>query len=327
MLISDEIYEKIIEGHIEKAETIRVITGYSSAKFIERVANILGGRNLEVYIGMATRGIPKEDHVGYLALMSTYPNIKIFYQVKEPCTHIKLIEFIASHSEGSYVFIGSANFSEAGYLAQRELMIKSVENVNELFLEQASLSILANDIGVLTNVPIVGREVDSIVESNSEELPLDIVLDKEDSIADDGDRPKVIITRHVGYNPRNKIDRYYNEFEVPLYLLSDLDSTHISGEIIFPPRFNQLYKFPEEEPFRLYFGDINNPNVVEARLAGQFGKKLCIPERALLELLGYLDRRLANLDKVTVGNLRNIDKRHLKIERFNEIEYYIFKLI
>ena len=44
MLISDEIYENIIEGHIEKAETIRVITGYSSAKFIERVAVILGGR-------------------------------------------------------------------------------------------------------------------------------------------------------------------------------------------------------------------------------------------------------------------------------------------
>src|SRR5699024_4618550 len=115
------LYNKILVNNFKRYKSIRVISGYASPTMVRRVIKSFPDVHILLYIGMTQEGISEQNHQDYLQITASYPNIQIYYQYKGSLNHIKLIEFY--NDTDCKVYVGSANFTENGYLNQKELKI------------------------------------------------------------------------------------------------------------------------------------------------------------------------------------------------------------
>lgn len=323
MIISNNLYEHIIRRNLLGLKAARIITGYSSGRFLRQVALDMGETNLTVFIGMSTRGMSRQDHLQYIDLMSNYSNIKIYYQVLEPCTHIKLVEL--DTTKGKHIYVGSANFSESGFGCQNELMAEVSDDVEDLFDRQVLVSKLVTDEFIEKFIPFYdeteNRFLDSArIEENQAILPK---VDEEE-IGKVPPIKSINILRGMGNFYRRRLDMsQYIKFTVPIYLDSDKEDMVISGPLTFPTQFNQQNKFPIDREFKLYFGDPENPDQVNTNLCGRFSNELNLRGEELAEVIWAVEPSLFGKNKITVKELRNLGKKYLVIERINQNEYYV----
>ena len=129
-LFVHNLYQTIVQANARRFSNVRVITGYSSASFLLRVLKDCPNLKMDIYLGMALQGISAKDHELYKQLTES-GKIRLWYVCEEPMVHQKVVDFYNDHNHQSY--IGSANFSERGFLSQTEVMTVVNNSVDAIF--------------------------------------------------------------------------------------------------------------------------------------------------------------------------------------------------
>ena len=287
MLLVKDIFEKIF-NEVDSSSEIKVITGYSSNKFVNYFMNCFKEAKLELYIGMSQQGILENDHLAYNNLMSRNPNVKIYYQIKDVPTHIKLIEIFESSVSRTYV--GSANFSFDGLFKHNELMVLTNEKTDDLFNVQKSRSVLANSEDAIQVVVASSQEN---IDSKSEDIDLD-----DNNLTR---RKKTFIHRRLNLR---RDSNFYKVFRLPLKEISSEGEGENEQMIItLPVAFETDKYFPIKKSFILYLED----HILEGITAGKFSSEIHIKNGA----------------KLFKEKMVNENKSEIELERKNENEYVI----
>ena len=128
MIFGKKLYDEIILKYGLKSEKLLVLSGYSSASFLQKVMDDLPKVKVSLIIGMAMQGIRDIDHSKYKEFSADNNTLaNVFYRTQGPLDHQKIVCFI-KNGEIFKAFAGSANFSENGYFDQVESMA-SVDDI------------------------------------------------------------------------------------------------------------------------------------------------------------------------------------------------------
>ena len=232
--ISNSLYEKIIAKEASLSEKLRVISGYGSAPFLKKVVTEYPSLQIELFLGMTQQGISEKSHQMFNDLTERYSNISVYYQVSGKYTHMKILEFTSLNHKNTY--IGSANFTENGFVEQREIMTSIEDDLATLFIQQHANSMLCCDEAIANKIvlysdednleqKINGYEQD-IKRNNSEknENPvhedLGPYVDSSESNGDSKDKYNSIkeFYRKLPMLRTRANNQYYKEFDLPIVL-------------------------------------------------------------------------------------------------------------
>ncbi|MCE7785400.1 phospholipase D family protein [Staphylococcus xylosus] len=167
----ENLYSEIIEKSFDQYEILDVISGYASPSFLLRIINEFSNKKINLYIGMTHQGLSYKDFFAFLNLCSKYSKVNVFYQIKGTPTHMKVLEF--SNTSGRKTFLGSANFSEAGFMNHREVMVQVQYGIQEKVKEQNVLSLHCSDVNVLNYITLLHEELnheDGKLEGTRDEI-------------------------------------------------------------------------------------------------------------------------------------------------------------
>ncbi|WP_145232712.1 phospholipase D family protein [Staphylococcus arlettae] len=156
-LYYENLYENIIKESFEKYDVLNVISGYASASFVNLVLNDFPNKEINLYIGMAQQGISKEDHYKFCEICKQYPNVNIYYQTEDVPTHIKALEFTNNNNEYKKLYIGSANFSETGFMKHREVMTAVNDSLEVKLREQYKISTSCTNPTILKHINLIDQ--------------------------------------------------------------------------------------------------------------------------------------------------------------------------
>lgn len=107
----------------EQYGDLKILSGYASAAYLQKIVDTYPRIRLELIIGMAKKdGIPKGDHALFKEIATTYSNVHIYYQTSSVPTHRKVYVW-TSHGIVQAGFVGSANFSFAGFEQHNEQLV------------------------------------------------------------------------------------------------------------------------------------------------------------------------------------------------------------
>lgn len=164
------LYENVIEKYSKASKELNIISGYGSARFLEKVLKDFPEQSIILYLGMTPQGISQKNHEGYIRIMKEYrERVKVYYQIVKPATHIKLYSWHYANGR-KRSFAGSANFTENGFIQYHEMLSEVSESVCQLFVEQEKLSLLCSDDRITDFIEIYPEESLSCDE-NSGEIP------------------------------------------------------------------------------------------------------------------------------------------------------------
>lgn len=164
MIIQDNIYSNLLENNAKKYNQLDIITGYSSPIFIQKVMTDFPNLSINIWIGMIQDGIKFEDHQMYQKL-AHQKNVNIYYQIDDKKTHQKVYRF--SNETSQISFVGSANFSEAGFVSkQREILISTVEDLTEIFDEMKKKSKICTDENINNVIPLKVETEEELKDPN-----------------------------------------------------------------------------------------------------------------------------------------------------------------
>lgn len=174
-LFVHNLYQTIIQANAKHFSNVRVITGYSSASFLLRVLKDCPNLKIDIYLGMALQGISAKDHKLYKQLTES-GKIRLWYVCEEPMVHQKVVDFYNDHTHQSY--IGSANFSERGFLSQTEVMTVVNNNVDAIFSAIKKRAYLCTSSNIeeylrFSNTNEIGFESEQREEATSSEVAED----------------------------------------------------------------------------------------------------------------------------------------------------------
>ncbi|HFU3697768.1 TPA: phospholipase D family protein [Streptococcus suis] len=287
MLIVKKLFETIFD-EVDSNTKIRVITGYTSSNFLGYFINSFKGISLELYIGMSQQGISEQDHQKYVNLMLNNPHVKIYYQIRDNLTHIKLIELTKESS--SRIYVGSANFSYDGLFKHNELMTLVNENINDLFINQKLRSTLVNS-----------EEAKQLVLANE---PDSMNIQIEDAKLDSKDL--VIWERQVlnaSYRLRRDY-RYFKKFTLPPRFQKSNDKEN-NEYIILKLRsgFRTSVYFPIGKDFICHF----EKESIKCYIGARFNTEIHIKD----------------IDNVLFQIIAENKDAELEFTRINESEYFI----
>ncbi|MER2155799.1 MAG: phospholipase D family protein [Solibacillus sp.] len=320
MIISSQLYSKVIEKNALYNKRLKVLSGYASAGFLERVVTQFPYLEVELYIGMAKQGITFKDHLKFTDLCRNNPLIKVYYQIYEPNNHMKIYQF--ENSTETLKFIGSANFSENGFIKQREILVGVLDNFQYIFDEQLEVSLSCIDENILDYIPLTLEE--EIEKSESEKGDI---------------RHNSITTYKIGNNPpsdfiknksflKTKIDpTMYEKFDVlivqpaennPRWASSTINARFINRESYIRQNntWNFQNVFPSDKEFKIYF----ESKCITCYLNGAFGAYLYFKDFDLYEYL-YTKLSLEEERAISFEDLAINSIERLYFIRINETTY------
>ncbi|AMB97390.1 phospholipase D family protein [Aerococcus urinaeequi] len=346
-MITSNLYQRIIRKEGQKAAKLRIISGYVSSGFLYRVSQDFPNLEIEVFIGMAKEGISYQNHNNFKVL-SEDKLISVYYQVKGIPTHIKLYEFSSNNEINTYV--GSANFSENGFIKQRELLTKINTNKNDKLFEQiAQLSLKCTDFNVLSNIPLFEddreKELTSQLTRNADVLSLSrnekgdgsevpsqskkstgksYSESKRDNKSNqlDEDTMTFFHQKHLAILRGQKDLDYYDTFYVNIMGISVSKWQNTGINAIFQGKQSVLlenqglpfYKvFPEDNIFEIY---ADNSKVYQARLTGINKNELSLIDE---EFYDYVREHMDITDHRPITRA-DIEKNNLSTVKFERID-------
>nr|WP_263314754.1 restriction endonuclease PLD domain-containing protein [Mammaliicoccus sp. Marseille-Q6498] len=274
---NSNLFENVIIKNVE-FENLKIITGYASATFLKKVIEELPQLNIEIYIGMSQQGISTENHSEFCDIMSNCKNINIYYQYIGINNHMKLFEF--KNNSGSKVFIGSANFTENGFIKNQEILGEVNLDPTSMFLRQKELSIMCTH-------PDVDTLIDFYIEEN-EEQEVDQIIKGKNIIEGENENNIYKKSKKSSYIPtfkklrNNPNTHYFNKFDIEVVLDEKANPTwsekginawvnnkspHIQStlRVVF-----EKY-FPTDEIFEVYTDDGFK---FKCRISGKFNSEL-----------------------------------------------------
>lgn len=162
----EDLYKKVIQEPAEYFNYLKVVSGYASAGFLKKVIADFPDHKVTLIVGMAPLGISVKNHEEFKKICTSFPKIKVFYQTETPPTHMKIYQWYFGESPG-VSFIGSANFSEAGFLGQNEILSPMIDIFSTLIEDILSRSVFCLDEEVLSRIPLF-EDIESIKSSSEE---------------------------------------------------------------------------------------------------------------------------------------------------------------
>ncbi|OLF33327.1 phospholipase D family protein [Staphylococcus borealis] len=209
-IYNKDLYSNVLKENCAKFKTLNIISGYASASFLNRIIDNYPKLNINVYIGMSQEGIITENHKKYIQIMNSYDHVKVYYQVSGEPTHIKLYNF--STEENHKNFMGSANFTENGFIYNNELLCETNENTSRLFKKQNKNSMLCNSLNI--------REYIKFVDNK---------LQNEDSY---NEIDKI----------RSKIEYFNKQNDINSDINNDMTDKYIKLPIVIPKKASAMWK-------------------------------------------------------------------------------------
>src|SRR5699024_3035815 len=312
------LYNKILVNNFKRYKSIRVISGYASPTMVRRVIKSFPDVHILLYIGMTQEGISEQNHQDYLQITASYPNIQIYYQYKGSLNHIKLIEFY--NDTDCKVYVGSANFTENGYLNQKELMTYVNFDTKQLFEEQYRDSIHCTDKDEEKYIPLYKDQAE---ESNfrEQQLQLDNTIDN-------------VFKAAVSYRKDSLINKvnnnYLSFFELDVMLKREYDvhwfksgiNAWVEGQttcIKGSPKQRLRRCFPTGDAITIY---LEEGWKVNARVEGNTNDELVFEN---IDIYLYLSM-LLNLQSHRPINYEELEEKRISklyFTRLNENEYYM----
>lgn len=345
-MIINNLYNGVLIKEGRQANKLRIISGYASSGFLYRVSQDFPNLEIELFIGMTQEGISYQNHHNFKVLCQE-ENISVYYQVKDVPTHIKLYEFSVDDEIQTYV--GSANFSENGFMKQRELLSKiSTDENDKLFEEIAQASLECTD-------PDIPNRIMMYEDCKEKELEPQFVGNKEKltsvgNLRTDNHKPKSLTNGSKGLiypepqennNANQVVDdtkpffnrnffnalrrrrdyHYYKKFSVNIMgiSISTWQNTGINANfqnkksVLLENQGLPFYKvFPENERFEIY---ADNGKLYQAELTGVNNNELNLIGK---EFYDYI-REHMNISEYRPINQEDIKRTGLATVKFERI--------
>lgn len=222
----NNLYNVIIDTNAKIFNELKIISGYGSATFLEKVLEDYPHLNIELFLGMTTEGISKRNHVGFQRLQLIYSDrLTVYYQVETPLTHIKLYcWYYDSINVKNYA--GSANFTNNGFSNYNEILVEFDDSIETLLETQKEKSLLCLDEKIEEYIPIFEdeeHEIEEIVEeSTGSEYT---IIENNDELRKNKKSSGHYLWKQkfIRYNQRASKD--YENFSIPIVLETDSSSS------------------------------------------------------------------------------------------------------
>lgn len=167
---TNRLFEKIIVNPAKQNEKLIVVSGFGSSNFLARVIKMFPEHSITLMLGMAPCGITEKDHIEFKKICQLRDNVQVLYNVETPVNHMKIYQWYCNQ-EPTQAFLGSSNFSEAGFFNHKEIMASIESNFHELIQNMKHNFISCLDDEVENKINIVSGEIDNIyIELKEEEL-------------------------------------------------------------------------------------------------------------------------------------------------------------
>ncbi|MFL0504198.1 phospholipase D family protein [Ureibacillus sp. 179-F W5.1 NHS] len=324
---TENLYNNIFNKIANEYTNLRVISGYGSATFLKRVIEDFPHLSVELFLGMASEGVSINNHVAYQKFTKSEDKVNVYYQISKPLNHMKILEF--SNSTAKTLLAGSANFTENGFLIQRELMSTITDNLDSLFEEQRANSLICID-------PTVEQYISFYKEDTNKGYITEVTkLDK-------GKQDVVIGMNNLQVTPEqvhhfkqkmlelsSRVDfSLYTTFEISVVLKSEhnpmwsckgINAWTIGKEPVLEqtPRLSFDKVFPKNKEFTIFTDD---NQTFRAKLTGNFNGQLTILN---CNLYDYICNRISLTQKrpISYDDLVAKNCTTMYFKRINEIEY------
>lgn len=326
MIITTDLYHRILEKNLTDYKKIRIVSGYGSASFLRKILSNYSNIELDIYIGMAQQGISKLNHKGYLEIMSEYKKVNVFYQVNGDLNHMKLIEFYNSATKKAY--IGSANFTENGYVRQKECMSLLNANLDEIFKQQQKNSLVCTSEGIDKYISFFDDQL-----NDSEQVEGFMIPEKKKFV-----NKNTTSNSFEVFQMKSKKElmiqsdmEFFNYFKIPIVLPKERDphwqskginswTKNVEPRLKETPKLTFESLYPKDELFEI---ELENGYVFEACLTGKFNRELKILNGNIFEII----RQRLNLLKETPISYEMLKERgvtEVSFVRLNEKKYYMY---
>ena len=305
------LYQNIILNNAKNAVKLCIVSGYGSAAFLGRVMAEFPKLNIDLYLGMTPQGISKRNHSGFKALMATYDNLNVFYQINEPVTHIKLLSFMYSDAR-IISFNGSANFTENGFFNWHESMSEAEIDSAAIFECQKMESKLCIDKSIELDINIYEDETLKL----EDEIAEDDIQIEAGTIAEQSENKKAQSKFVVGSK------KLHYGFEVPVLFENDKSKQaginqkkpYLTASNNAP--FTATFKPGEKIIFKTDEGNIFTAYVDERKSRRMYFEQ---------DIKSYITKKL-NISKdnlIEYSDLLRYGKQHLLLEDNGDKTYTI----
>lgn len=319
----ESLYSEIIENYLNKYDTLNVISGYASANFLNNVLIEYPTKEFNIYIGMTHQGISYKDHETFLKLCMKYPKVNIFYQIKGKPTHIKALEF--SDSSEKITFVGSANFSEAGFLKHREVMALIEYDLQQKINEQKEVSLHCSNPKILEYI--------SLIDEESMNIDLEIIEENEHKsnniIKHDVELHKCVEIfnekHNINFTGKNNGNLVY--LELPIVVNNNVDglwrelginarnSAYITNSNLQRKKMVEFFRRNHTFIVKTF-----NGKETRAELKGKFGKELFFHDFDLNDYMRNLIGKTEN-EIITNNDLEEFGYDSIYFKKVNDEEF------
>lgn len=315
--------------NLDKCDKMIALVGYASSSFLLKILEMYPDLNLELYIGMAKEGINESDHTHYKSL-SQHFNVKVYYQIRpineKQHTHLKAYTFFSKDKAETYV--GSANFSENGFIYNRELLTKIDDDFESERVAQREASILCTDPAVDNNIKFYVNKKDRKDSEQDSLISGSLMMTEEENNQNTQEKVKSKISLKDFYHRQNII--YLDTFEVTIAFNRKFNSAWFRRGINEKLHGNRSYLghspqdklhnlFPEDKILKFFTDDGLE---LTAEMSGPYNRYLYLVKE---DWYDYIVNRIGIHYGVPIANedLQLIGQDKLKFTRLNEDEYFM----
>lgn len=321
MILSNNLFEEVINKESSRYNKLRIISGYASGTFLKKVATSCPKLEITLFIGMTQNGITLNDHIIFQNLTKDN-KIKVFYQVKEVQNHMKLYEFYNESS--SITYVGSANFSENGFFKQRELLAP-IEAENDLIFEnQLQNSVICTTPKIEEIIAINNNQNTIFGEEETSEIDIN-------AFEVSGGELSEYSKRNSFFQFRNYIDDDFDKISVEILGNSNKKWSYEGINGIFNRKSSKSILitqtghhfdrfFPKDSEFYIH-SDIGIK--YKARIGGRFNKELYLLDGSFYDYVN-MHLNLSTRRPINKDDLENFGCTHINFERINESLYLIY---
>lgn len=330
VLFTEKLYKNIIQAEASSFDKLRVISGYGSPSFLRRIKKEFPDLTITLFLGMTKQGISEQNHAQFKLFTEKFEDMSIYYDISAIPNHMKIVEFVSSESRKT--FIGSANFTENGFINQRESMTLIDDCTDLLFQKQKELSLLCTDENIEKYVPFY---FDTSLTDEYPDLSVEVIEINE--VNDESEKGKQRYDANEKYFKTLKLLRsnankaYYNTFDIEIVLKSDhnprWDATGINAwsddkvpTLVQTPRLSFDQVFPVEESFEIISDDGEK---YQAQLTGRFNGNLVLNDGNIYE---YVRKHIGLAEKRPINHkdLEDFGNTKIHFERLDRNSYLMY---
>lgn len=302
---TSNLYNSVIKHNLSKYTNVRVLSGYGSSSFLEKVIEDFPLTKIELYIGMAKEGISRNDHINFNILSNE--KIKVFYNITNNFNHMKIYEF--SNEFDKIYYIGSANFSDNGFFVNEEILVEINKDLSYIFSKYNINMMNCTHVDIEKYINLIDKESITKINRNPKKVNYKTLNDFKEKIE----------------------NKFFRKFSVPIVLPSTSDLNWRSQGINKYPFNNEepvirqtpqnsfIELFPKEEIIYIYTYDGNELTAV---ISGDFYSEIKFID---FNIYKYINEKL-KLNRNTPISYEQLKEKGIEefhFVRLNETEYFL----